>query len=544
MEFAYYTTLFLHENEVLGYHPDYDEINSQILSFHKKHHGYARFSLERLMEPEFNPGKSSHQNILEYLTAFTNENNLPSLSPLLSDWMPKLMKDRKLLDTLFEAWGSPVNVHYLPAFDKNIEMFRKVFEKHGIPNQLYYAHKANKSKSVVKRAKENGIGVDTASVRELLQALEAGVKPEHLVVTAAIKTEKLLKIAVENNVPVILDNQDECDLLDSIAKKLGKQTPSGFRVSGFYTDTEKLYSRFGFDIDEVESFIVTTCSPKGKYSHLNYKGLHFHLNGYSTEERGAALNQCVFLAEKLKAHGFTTQFIDIGGGVLINYLQSKNEWGTFREELKKAVKGEREEITFNNDGLGYQIIDNKLEGALATYPFYNEENGDIFLEKILNYRYKNKASVSELLRGKDIEIRMEPGRSLLNQVGMTLARIVFRKKDMRGRWLVGLEMNMSQLKSSSADFLLDPLIAFVPAPDHPVEVYFTGVYCLEQDIVLKRKITLPNLPQVGDIVGFVNTAGYMMHFFETQAHLFELSVSLSLDTSNKTFDPQNFKPDK
>ena len=138
---------------------------------------------------------------------------------------------------------------------------------------------------------------------------------------------------------------------------------------------------------------------------------------------------------------------------------------------------------------------------------------------------------------------MEPGRSILDQVGMTLARVVFRKKDMRGRWLVGLEMNMSQLKSSSADFLMDPVTAFVTAPNQPVEVYFTGAYCLEQDILLKRKIAVPHLPQIGDIVGFVNTAGYMMHFFETQAHLFELSVNLSLETSKENYDYQDFKND-
>jgi diaminopimelate decarboxylase len=272
-------------------------------------------------------------------------------------------------------------------------------------------------------------------------------------------------------------------------------------------------------------------------------GLHFHLNDYSTDERGAALSQCIFLAEKLQSHGYTTQFIDIGGGILMNYLRSKNEWENFQEELKKAVKGEREEITFNNNGLGYQLIDNKLQGTLATYPFYNEENGELFLEKVLNFRFKNKESVSELLQDKNIEIHLEPGRSLLDQVGMTLAKVVFRKKDTRGRWLVGLEMNISQLKSSSADFLLDPLTAFAPAPNHPVEVYFTGAYCLEQDIVLKRKIALPSLPQIGDIIGFVNTAGYVMHFFETQAHLFELSVNLSLETLKEIYDFQDFKSD-
>ncbi len=471
------------------------------------------------------------------------KSKLPKLTPVLSDWMTNLMKDKKLLDTLFESYGSPVNIHYLPALDKNIQMFRKVFEKHAIPHQLFYAHKANKSKSVVQRARENGIGVDVASTRELLQALEAGVKTEHLVVTAAIKSEKLLQLAVENNVTVILDNQDECDLLNRIAQIADKHTPVGFRVSGFYTGKGKLYSRFGFDIDYVLSYITSNCSWHGKYSHLSYSGLHYHLNGYSTEERGSALSQCIFLAEKLKTHGFTTQFIDIGGGVLMNYLQHKIEWETFGEELRKAVKGERGEITFNNDGLGYEMIDNKIQGTLATYPFYNEEHGDLFLEKILNFRYKNKESVSELLQANNIEIRMEPGRSLLNQVGMTLAKVVFRKKDMRGRWLVGLEMNMSQLKSSSADFLLDPLIAFTTAPTDPMEVYFTGAYCLEQDILLKRKIALPNLPHVGDIIGFVNTAGYMMHFFETQAHLFELSANVSLDNSKESYDYQDFKSD-
>lgn len=466
--------------------------------------------------------------------------NLPNLSPVTSNWMPQLMADKKLLNTLFETHGSPINIHYLPAIDKNIQMFRQVFEKHKIPYQLYYARKANKTKSVVKRAMENGIGVDTASYTELQQALEAGVQPERLVVTAAIKTEQLMQLAVENNILVILDNQDECNLLNSVAKKHDKRINVGFRVCGFYTEKEKLYSRFGFDIDEVVPFITEACVPQGRYPHLIYKGLHFHLNGYSIPERGAALTQCIFLAEKLEINGLNTRFIDIGGGVLINYLQHKREWDTFREELKKAVKGEREEITFNNDGLGYQIVDGKLQGNLATYPFYNEENGGDFLENILNYRYKHHASVSELLEGKNIEIRMEPGRSLLNQVGMTLAKVVFRKKDSRGRWLVGLEINMSQLKSSSADFLLDPLTSLEPVNAAPVEVYFTGAYCLERDIVLKRKIALPHLPKIGDIVGFVNTAGYMMHFFETRAHLFELSVNLSIENPKGNYDPQDF----
>ncbi|TCO11084.1 FAD/NAD(P)-binding protein [Natronoflexus pectinivorans] len=75
MGYTYYSTLFTHEREMLEYHPNYDVINRQIETFHQKHPGYARFSLDKLLEPEFNSSKCNHQNILEYLTAFTNENN-------------------------------------------------------------------------------------------------------------------------------------------------------------------------------------------------------------------------------------------------------------------------------------------------------------------------------------------------------------------------------------------------------------------------------------------------------------------------------------
>lgn len=468
-------------------------------------------------------------------------NPLPNLTPVQSKWMSELMKDRKMLDALFEIHGSPLNIHYLPAFDQNITKFQGVFEQHKIPLQLFYARKANKSRSLVKRSMEQGIGVDTASYRELEQALEVGVDSKKLVVTAAIKTEKLLKLAVQNEVLVILDNQDECILLNEICEELRRTCLVGFRVSGFHTDSGKLYSRFGFDIDAVEAFISSNCTATGTYPHLNYQGLHFHLDGYSTEDRGAALIQCISLSEQLKIKGFTTRFIDIGGGVLINYLEHQREWEDFQKELKKAVKGEREEITFNNDGLGFHMVDSELQGSLSTYPYYNEKQGTVFLEQLLNYRYKNQARVSELLENKNIEIRMEPGRSLLDQVGMTLARVVFRKKDMHDRWLIGLEMNMSQLQSSSADFLLDPLISLKASEERPVEAYFTGAYCLERDIILKRKIALPNLPQIGDVIAFVNTAGYMMHFFETQAHLFELSVNLSLEVQKDNYEIEDFK---
>ncbi|HCV81197.1 MAG TPA: diaminopimelate decarboxylase, partial [Zunongwangia profunda] len=68
-------------------------------------------------------------------------------------------------------------------------------------------------------------------------------------------------------------------------------------------------------------------------------------------------------------------------------------------------------------------------------------------------------------------------------------------------------------------------------------------YCLERDVLLKRKVTLPKLPEIGDVVVFVNTAGYMMHFFETQAHLFELAPNLVYTETSKPLKFADFKLD-
>ena len=196
--------------------------------------------------------------------------------------------------------------------------------------------------------------------------------------------------------------------------------------------------------------------------------------------------------------------------------------------------------------LGFTLRDGEVEGSLATYPYFNEYTKESFLKEILETPDASGNTVAQRLEQEHRELRLEPGRSLLNQVGVTLARVVHRKKDSRGDHLVGLEMNMSQLKSSSADFLLDPFVSFKnPDPQaEPVAVYFTGAYCLERDVLLKRKIQLAQLPKPGDVVCFVNTAGYMMHFFETEAHLFERATNLSVEKPDGPYQPQDFNPEK
>lgn len=458
--------------------------------------------------------------------------------------MHRVMEDTHSLHSLFERYGSPLNLLDPAPYIDNFRTYQSVLERHAVEHTIFFARKANKCRVFAKEAGREGFGVDTASYEELNQCLNLGCSPDKLVLTAAIKNEQLVRLAIENEVLMILDNTDECRLVNQLAAEMDKTPRVGIRISGFSFEGDKLYSRFGFDVDSVIAFITGQLGSGNQFDKLRFEGFHFHLDGYSIEQRGAALIQTIHLADVLKNHGISTSFIDIGGGLLTNYLAERKQWRHFWDELKRAVLGKREPITFGNNGLGYSLINGKLHGAPNVYPYYNETPKGKFLDAVLSYENEKGETVASLLSAYGIELRMEPGRSLLDQAGMTLARVVHRKQDQRGNWLVGLEMNRSQLFSSSADFLLDPV--FIPlkpstAKPNPVAVYLTGAYCLEQDIILKRKIQLPRLPGIGDVIAFPNTAGYMMHFYETRSHLHAFTTNLvvrSADSLSFTLDEE------
>ncbi len=328
-----------------------------------------------------------------------------TLTPKLSVWMKEIFADYETVSELFEKYNSPVNIHHLKPFGNNYREFAETLENFGLNYKIYFARKANKCASFCVEAKRLGFGVDTAGFNELKQCLDLGIPASELVLTAAVKEMRLVKLAVENDVLIIVDNLDEIAQIEQTALNLGKNARVGVRVGGFEFEGETLYTRFGFTLDKAFD-LITKEFPK-EFPHLKFEGLHFHLNGYSRKQRGAALIQSIELAEKLDGKNIHTKFIDIGGGFLVNYLENENEWNEFQEELKSAFKGEREPVTFANDGLGMNLIDGKIYGEPKVYPYFNETPRGSFLEEILEYKDSNAKTVAELLKDNKIELRLE-----------------------------------------------------------------------------------------------------------------------------------------
>jgi diaminopimelate decarboxylase len=174
----------------------------------------------------------------------------------------------------------------------------------------------------------------------------------------------------------------------------------------------------------------------------------------------------------------------------------------------------------------------------------------MWLEEVLRSELETPAgrqTVAAAVRTRGLQLRLEPGRALVDGCGLTAARVEFRKQRRDGTWLIGLAMNRTQCRTSADDFLVDPLLLRPPAgagvdagvhAPGPIQGYLVGAYCSERELLTWRRLRFPHGVEVGDIVVFPNTAGYFMHALESSSHQMPLARNLVIGATPEPFlDP-------
>jgi diaminopimelate decarboxylase len=245
--------------------------------------------------------------------------------------------------------------------------------------------------------------------------------------------------------------------------------------------------------------------------------------------------------------------LDLGGGILIRYLENENDFRDFEEALISSVRGERQPFTFLGDGLGYYrasckcsvdaCIDQSAHaptlrlpedvlGKADLYPAWNALSKERFVAAVLD-NTNGGPPLHRELSDRNLSIYFEPGRALLDNVGITLSRVTFRKRDTANNQLIGLAMNRTNLRPFRAEFCSDPFIIAYGERDATSEgAYIVGNLCSESDLIYRRKLRLPFIPNPDDIFCFVNTAGYLAHHMEIGTHGDGLPVNLLLDPAD------------
>lgn len=449
----------------------------------------------------------------------------PPLLPKMAPWMERFTRDYATPKALIDKFGSPVHVVVESEFRRNVKDLLSPFAARNLQGGLFFARKANKLPWFVSAAADAGIGVDTASLSELTETISLGVDPQKVTVTAIGKSSELISTAIQFGAMIVVDNSDELNLVDVIASGLGVKARVGLRFSGFTCNGRKVFSRFGFPVEEGNRLIERAC----RSSSLNIELLHAHLDRYDTSERAAACRHLLGLVDRAGELGVQIKAIDLGGGILMRYLQEKKQFDAFVSSLIEAVRGTGPKFTYQNDGLGYYNVGNEVQGKADLYPAWNDISKERFIAAVLD-NTDNGIPLHEEIRARNVEVYFEPGRALLDNVGMTISSVTFRKRDSEGNLLIGVAMNRTNLRPFRAEFCSDPLIMPSAKRDNLNEgAYLVGNLCSESDLIYRRKLRLPVLPQPGDIVCFFNTAGYLAHHMEIGTHGDPLPINVLLN---------------
>jgi diaminopimelate decarboxylase len=260
----------------------------------------------------------------------------------------------------------------------------------------------------------------------------------------------------------------------------------------------------------------------------------------------AALGESLDVVDSLRERGHRVRFLDIGGGIPMSYLDDAAAWERFWHAHRAALAGLSAPLTFEGHGLGLTTQAGETGGRPNTYPYYQRSRRGPWLSRVLRGEVSTRAgrqAAAEALRARTLELRCEPGRSLLDGCGLTAARVEFRKQRRDGTWLIGLAMNRTQCRSTSDDFLVDPLLlrparAGADGGGPAIEGYLVGAYCIERELLTWRRLRFPRGAEVGDIVVFPNTAGYLMHSLESASHQIPLARNLIAESLDAPFlDP-------
>jgi diaminopimelate decarboxylase len=314
-------------------------------------------------------------------------------------------------------------------------------------SRVCFAVKAFPSVSMIRVLVSEGLGCDVVGAGELKLALVAGADPASIVMHGNAKTDADIQAALDAGIGyIVVDGFDDIDRIERLAsertKVLLRVSPGIDAATHEAMATGGTTSKFGLPFAQVPDAIARM----GRSKVIDLCGLHAHIGSQIT-----ALNQ--FEAEVAALAAVAPRFgvYDFGGGLGVRY-----------EPGDKAP------------------------------PI-----GD-YAERLLT------AAGQHLGLDEQTEVIVEPGRSLVAPVGLTLYTVVTVKRT--GRTHVAIDGGMGDnLEHSLYGQRFTPAVIGRWA-EPPVVADLVGRHCESGDVITED-VPL-NSPRIGDLVAVPVTGAY------------------------------------
>jgi diaminopimelate decarboxylase len=431
----------------------------------------------------------------------------------------------------------PLHIFYEPIIRQNLRAFKCILERLYPKGQVCFAAKACTHKPVLKIAHQEDCGADVASYNEARCALEAGIPASKLDLNGNCKEDFLLRKAIDLGMNVIADCIEEIEQIEIIAREQKKRVRVLLRISGYdlgqVTDgsifTAGLWTKFGTPLGVVADFINTL----DRFTHVQVVGFHTHIGSQITkvEPYLSVIAQLITLGHFLNQAGGRCEVINIGGGFPVRYVD-KSTWHDITTRIGEGYaafrRGDLSKSFVWHDGPAGFGSDDDFQVHLDHWSgerFYSEHPKEKMLEALLlgeiTLDGKKIKTVEALRQLGEPTLTIEPGRSIMEDSGVTLARVGIVKTVAHHHNLVCLEMGIT---SHGESLIEKPVKRWEIANENttraakPFEAFIGGNLCFSGDMISKYKVLLQRPPKRGDIILIHHTGAYTSSLFASASN--------------------------
>jgi diaminopimelate decarboxylase len=358
-------------------------------------------------------------------------------------------EDVKVRD-LAEKYGTPLYVYSYKTLIDHFIKLQKAFA--AIEPLICYSVKANSNLAILKALVDKGAGLDIVSGGELYRALKVGCPARKIVYASVGKTDAEIREGIQQGILFFnVESFPELENINRIARQLNKTVNVAIRINPDiepkthrFITTGKLTNKFGIDFRNAEKILIRCCS----FPNLNIRGLHIHIGSQITESAPfvAAIKKLVRFINRLKDKGVEIEYLNIGGGLGIIYDHEK------------------------------------------------PQTAAIFARK-----------VTPLFKKTGLKIILEPGRFIVGNAGILVARVLYIKSTPKNKFLI-VDAGMNDLIRPALYEAYHQILPLIDRKSRAEKVDVVGPICESADFFAKAR-RIPVLRE-GDYLAVMSAGAY------------------------------------
>ena len=255
---------------------------------------------------------------------------------------------KEVMDTLqLRDVDAPLLLRFPDILDDRIRKISNCFKKaaeeyeYEAKNFIVYPIKVNQMRPVVEEIVSHGnkynIGLEAGSKPELHAVLAVNTHENSIIVCNGYKDEDYVELALlaqkmGRRIFLVVEKINELKLISTVARRLGIVPNIGIRIkltssgSGKWEESGGDVSKFGLNSSELLDAL--SYLEKNKMTE-SLKLIHFHIGSQITKIRRIknALREAMQFYVQLSKMGFNIEFVDIGGGLGVDYDGTRSSSG-------------------------------------------------------------------------------------------------------------------------------------------------------------------------------------------------------------------------